>query len=113
MQEAYSNFFFLMIRRPPRSTLFPYTTLVRSQELALPAASVAVRVTSCEVLCPLSTVPAAGDCVSVGVPQDRKTAALNSSHTVLSDAFISSIELVRQLVSTVASCSIPLISELQ
>src|SRR2546423_10382713 len=25
------NFFFLMIRRPPRSTLFPYTTLFRSQ----------------------------------------------------------------------------------
>src|ERR1022692_678090 len=25
-----SNFFFLMIRRPPRSTLFPYTTLFRS-----------------------------------------------------------------------------------
>src|SRR3712207_7463651 len=26
--------FFLMIRRPPRSTLFPYTTLFRSDELA-------------------------------------------------------------------------------
>src|SRR2546427_3799406 len=26
-------FFFLMIRRPPRSTLFPYTTLFRSQSL--------------------------------------------------------------------------------
>src|SRR5258708_39671852 len=26
-------FFFLMIRRPPRSTLFPYTTLFRSQAL--------------------------------------------------------------------------------
>src|SRR2546430_14465546 len=25
-----SHFFFLMIRRPPRSTLFPYTTLFRS-----------------------------------------------------------------------------------
>src|SRR3712207_8783683 len=25
------NFFFLMIRRPPRSTLFPYTTLFRSE----------------------------------------------------------------------------------
>src|SRR2546430_16510632 len=29
-----SIFFFLMIRRPPRSTLFPYTTLFRSLELA-------------------------------------------------------------------------------
>src|SRR4029079_3166078 len=28
-------FFFLMIRRPPRSTLFPYTTLFRSAELEL------------------------------------------------------------------------------
>src|SRR3712207_8185868 len=27
---VYSSFFFLMIRRPPRSTLFPYTTLFRS-----------------------------------------------------------------------------------
>src|SRR3712207_9097454 len=27
-----SLFFFLMIRRPPRSTLFPYTTLFRSQD---------------------------------------------------------------------------------
>ena len=26
-------FFFLMIRRPPRSTLFPYTTLFRSRAL--------------------------------------------------------------------------------
>src|SRR6266403_4524392 len=26
----FSFFFFLMIRRPPRSTLFPYTTLFRS-----------------------------------------------------------------------------------
>ena len=32
------HFFFLMIRRPPRSTLFPYTTLFRSpQELVRPA----------------------------------------------------------------------------
>src|SRR2546430_8340192 len=30
------SFFFLMIRRPPRSTLFPYTTLFRSQEPELP-----------------------------------------------------------------------------
>src|ERR1017187_9850233 len=27
---SYAGFFFLMIRRPPRSTLFPYTTLFRS-----------------------------------------------------------------------------------
>src|SRR2546430_5979961 len=31
---AFFVFFFLMIRRPPRSTLFPYTTLFRSVALA-------------------------------------------------------------------------------
>src|SRR5260221_7326774 len=30
MYDTYLFFFFLMIRRPPRSTLFPYTTLFRS-----------------------------------------------------------------------------------
>src|SRR5437667_10433916 len=30
----HSSFFFLMIRRPPRSTLFPYTTLFRSLDVA-------------------------------------------------------------------------------
>src|SRR5258708_22220447 len=30
MSRRDSPFFFLMIRRPPRSTLFPYTTLFRS-----------------------------------------------------------------------------------
>src|SRR5260221_14526225 len=29
--DLYCLFFFLMIRRPPRSTLFPYTTLFRSR----------------------------------------------------------------------------------
>src|SRR3712207_6886200 len=31
MHNPYFLFFFLMIRRPPRSTLFPYTTLFRSE----------------------------------------------------------------------------------
>ena len=34
-------FFFLMIRRPPRSTLFPYTTLFRSKKLDAAKAFVA------------------------------------------------------------------------
>ncbi len=41
MLLPYPLFFFLMIRRPPRSTLFPYTTLFRSDpelgELVAPA----------------------------------------------------------------------------
>src|SRR5260221_466399 len=32
MYPEFEKFFFLMIRRPPRSTLFPYTTLFRSHE---------------------------------------------------------------------------------
>src|SRR5437899_6774386 len=32
-------FFFLMLRRPPRSTLFPYTTLFRSRDGHLPPAA--------------------------------------------------------------------------
>src|SRR2546422_4563786 len=34
--SSYFLFFFLMIRRPPRSTLFPYTTLFRSPGNLLP-----------------------------------------------------------------------------
>src|SRR3989339_605277 len=37
IQESLSFFFFLMIRRPPRSTLFPYTTLFRSISAIWPA----------------------------------------------------------------------------
>src|SRR5687767_15495817 len=36
-------FFFLMIRRPPKSTLFPYTTLFRSQVPGLGAHAAAIR----------------------------------------------------------------------
>src|SRR4051812_49797710 len=35
-KHLYVLFFFLMIRRPPRSTLFPYTTLFRSRRPAAP-----------------------------------------------------------------------------
>src|SRR2546422_11456974 len=37
VQLCGSRFFFLMIRRPPRSTLFPYTTLFRSRSKACAA----------------------------------------------------------------------------
>src|SRR5436190_13227931 len=33
--RSYFPFFFLRLRRPPRSTLFPYTTLFRSMGIAL------------------------------------------------------------------------------
>ena len=50
------------------------SVMVKEHEEELPAASLAVSVTSCEVLCPLNTVPAAGDCVSVA-PQLSETVA--------------------------------------
>src|SRR5258708_34426901 len=42
-------FFFLMIRRPPRSTLFPYTTLFRSADAVAPA-QLAQRRTTAQVV---------------------------------------------------------------
>src|SRR2546430_13322641 len=41
--RSWSVFFFLMIRRPPRSTLFPYTTLFRSLFGKLGGARSAIR----------------------------------------------------------------------
>src|SRR5438309_5711960 len=49
------SFFFLMIRRPPRSTLFPYTTLFRS---SVPSECFA---TGTEIVRPVSSVPALAD----------------------------------------------------
>src|ERR1039457_5767697 len=46
--DCYVVFFFLMIRRPPRSTLFPYTTLFRSVQSVQLAPAFAVFHT-CEV----------------------------------------------------------------
>src|SRR5204863_10219038 len=39
--SPFTSFFFLMLRRPPRSTLFPYTTLFRSLDAASLRAGVA------------------------------------------------------------------------
>src|SRR2546430_644531 len=41
--DSYLFFFFLMIRRPPRSTLFPYTTLFRSASLGQSAERLIIR----------------------------------------------------------------------
>src|SRR5438270_13214820 len=42
LYSFYCIFFFLMIRRPPRSTLFPYTTLFRSLRASVPRHSLAI-----------------------------------------------------------------------
>src|SRR5438874_4976542 len=68
-----------MIRRPPRSTLFPYTTLFRSQLSSIIRVCLSVNVIPCF-------------CVGVhtGYPYgrygDRKSTRLNSSHVEISYA---------------------------
>src|SRR6266849_7520782 len=62
-------FFFLMIRRPPRSTLFPYTTLFRSR--------IALRHILPNCLGPLLVQ---GSFVFAYAILDRKSTRLNSSH---------------------------------
>lgn len=53
-----------------------FKVMVNEHELVLPAASFAVSVISCVVFCPLSTVPAAGDCVNVAPVQLSMTVAV-------------------------------------
>src|SRR5204863_9513210 len=69
-------FFFLMIRRPPRSTLFPYTTLFRSSTTV--------------VRCVFSTKCSRSNCSNHRSPaqllRDRKSTRLNSSHVEISYA---------------------------
>src|SRR3712207_7155056 len=80
-----------MIRRPPRSTLFPYTTLFRSvlehgaadrrdRELHVAARPVV----HAEVT--LVAVHDLGRAVAIEVEQDRKSTRLNSSHANISYA---------------------------
>src|SRR3712207_7199213 len=86
-------FFFLMIRRPPRSTLFPYTTLFRSLVDGVDAeGDVGGRHHRCPAHARLVGV---GDEVGAGVAlrlpllgagRDRKSTRLNSSHANISYA---------------------------
>src|SRR3712207_7218068 len=75
-----------MIRRPPRSTLFPYTTLFRSGDFAGVDPHVADEVGVGVVD---AAVDHADDDVAVAardVPRDRKSTRLNSSHANISYA---------------------------
>src|SRR2546427_6918117 len=77
------SFFFLMIRRPPRSTLFPYTTLFRSRRDDGSLRGVARRHRERE-----GGRGAGGD-VERGARRaagDRKSTRLNSSHSQISYA---------------------------
>src|SRR3712207_7076053 len=98
--------FFLMIRRPPRSTLFPYTTLFRSRYEWLsqavqildrqPGTRIYVDAGNSGWMTDLPALAAAlrtsgidrADGFSVNVSKDRKSTRLNSSHANISYAVL-------------------------
>src|SRR5256885_8555214 len=93
------SFFFLMIRRPPRSTLFPYTTLFRSDlnsasnRLASISNNLAVMAKSLSetnrVLQEAVLKQTAAEKLTAQLTNeigDRKSTRLNSSHLVISYA---------------------------
>src|SRR3712207_9314827 len=62
------TFFFLMIRRPPRSTLFPYTTLFRSApQPPLPITNGTYNTDQAFDMCPQRTVNGSEDCLYLGL----------------------------------------------
>src|SRR3712207_7832358 len=93
-------FFFLMIRRPPRSTLFPYTTLFRSSDAPpnevksgyLPETPANSRRDAAEGGCTVASGgrrPGALFGIVLGIAAlvgDRKSTRLNSSHANISYA---------------------------
>src|SRR5690625_5953879 len=82
-----------MLRRPPRSTLFPYTTLFRSKELGLGEFDRVVVAIGSDIKVSILT---ASLLLQLRVPvvwakaddeqQDRKSTRLNSSHVAISYA---------------------------
>src|SRR2546430_8599824 len=86
-----------MIRRPPRSTLFPYTTLFRSGFLGNTADSTAFAmnlnverfINRSFSVGPLLQFGVTGDMTQIGASgqvKDRKSTRLNSSHSQISYA---------------------------
>src|SRR5438552_14234908 len=69
--------FFLMMRRPPRSTLFPYTTLFRSEDRSRQRARLQAASSFDSVIRASQIQP---------LPIDRKSTRLNSSHQIISYA---------------------------
>src|SRR3712207_8901634 len=88
MSDVGCHFFFLMIRRPPRSTLFPYTTLFRSHRRVHGRRGDELRA----ALRRHRPATSGGARARRGVPRlhpasvDRKSTRLNSSHANISYA---------------------------
>src|SRR3712207_7880319 len=82
--------FFLMIRRPPRSTLFPYTTLFRSDELRALMEGYGHRPYFVEGSDPEAMHRAMAATLDAAIADirriDRKSTRLNSSHANISYA---------------------------
>src|SRR3712207_7080039 len=84
-----------MIRRPPRSTLFPYTTLFRSERVDAASNSVSLMGITCQVdedtkfIGKEDSEPLTFEGLAVGdrvTLKDRKSTRLNSSHANISYA---------------------------
>src|SRR2546422_1577220 len=78
-----------MIRRPPRSTLFPYTTLFRSVQVFVPATGLTIKAASGQLPPTGGEVDASllsGDIPGSTTGGDRKSTRLNSSHGYISYA---------------------------
>src|SRR3712207_7206674 len=83
------HIFFLMILRPPRSTLFPYTTLFRSDADARAVLAAAVRAPLDEEVRDRIVAESRGNPLALlELPRgaDRKSTRLNSSHANISYA---------------------------
>src|SRR5256885_6585738 len=88
-----------MIRRPPRSTLFPYTTLFRS---CTTTKLTRTATTSDAGNYRLAELPVCVYKVSVSAQGDRKSTRLNSSHLVISYAVFC---LKKKNLNTRARCN--------
>src|SRR3712207_8466148 len=80
------NVCFLMIRRPPRSTLFPYTTLFRSKVHGVKRRSSSFNTSRIDHLYQEPYVPDRRYHLHYGDMTDRKSTRLNSSHANISYA---------------------------
>src|SRR5437899_5377105 len=74
-----------MLRRPPRSTLFPYTTLFRSRQPGRNHQSL-LRSPDNDVDSPPVHIKMRGESTSLSGDRDRKSTRLNSSHLGISYA---------------------------